>query len=63
MNDVKDDVIWTQLEDIGIKLELILDIYFQLVDHPETLKRFNGIPIHKRKKLLHHIVPIYPPSV
>lgn len=39
---------------------LMVPCYMYLVKNVDALKAFNGIPIDKRKEMLHLIVPDYP---
>jgi len=57
--DIED--LWAQLEDIGVgvKYSSLPQVYLYLVQHPDALKAFNGLPIDKRSELLPFIVPRY----
>ena len=62
-NVVAENVIWAQLEGIGVEPAILPKVYMHLFQNPVDLKGFNGIPIDKRKEMLPHIVPGYPPSI
>ncbi|CAK8538558.1 unnamed protein product [Lathyrus sativus] len=52
--------IWAELVEIGVKPSSLLLVYMCLVKNVNALKAFNGIPIDKRKEMLHLIVLDYP---
>lgn len=52
--------IWAQLVEIGVEEDSLPHVYMHLVQHPEALKAFNGVPIDKRKAMLPFIVPNKP---
>ena len=58
-NSSAEDV-WANLVEIGVKEASLPCVYMHLVQHPEALKAFNGIPVDKRKEMLPYIVPNYP---
>lgn len=49
--------IWAQLEDIGVEPDLLPRVYMHLIENPDALKAFNGVPVHRRKEMLPHISP------
>lgn len=52
--------VWANLVEIGVEEASLPCVYMHLVQHPEALKAFNGIPVDKRKEMLPYIVPNYP---
>ncbi|CAK8576556.1 unnamed protein product [Lathyrus sativus] len=52
--------IWAELVEIGVEPSSLPLVYMYLVKNVDALKTFNGIPIDKRKEMLHLIVPDYP---
>ncbi|PNX62530.1 hypothetical protein L195_g061190 [Trifolium pratense] len=52
--------IWAQLVEIGVDEDSLPHVYMHLVQNPEALKAFNGVPIDKRKEMLPFIVPNKP---
>ncbi|CAK8534106.1 unnamed protein product [Lathyrus sativus] len=52
--------IWAELVEIGVEPSSLPLVYMYLVKNVDALKAFNGIPIDKRKEMLHLIVPYYP---
>ncbi|CAK8562577.1 unnamed protein product [Lathyrus sativus] len=52
--------IWAELVEIGVEPSSLPLVYMYLVKNVDALKVFNGIPIDKRKEMLHIIVPDYP---
>ncbi|CAK8531611.1 unnamed protein product [Lathyrus sativus] len=51
--------IWAELIEIGVEPSSLSLVYMYLVKNADALKAFNGIPINKRKEMLHLIVPDY----
>ncbi|CAK8568966.1 unnamed protein product [Lathyrus sativus] len=51
---------WAELVEIGVEPSSLPLVYMYLIKNVDALKAFNGIPIDKRKKMLHVIVLDYP---
>jgi hypothetical protein len=55
-----EDLLWAQLEEIGVKPELNPDLFMFLVENPSKLKFFNATLVNKCKEMLQKIMSSHP---